>query len=85
LDSFRCEPVGVARTVTLSEVVALELAQVIAELIEAVVSLGEMEAGENGVVNLLCRPAAEVTAAMQEDLEEADGTGVRRWSSGKST
>ena len=56
-----------------------------AELVEAVGTLGQVEAGEDGVVDPLCRPAAEVTAAMQEDLEEADGTGVRRWSSGKST
>ena len=64
---------------------AFKLAQVVAELSEAVGTVGEVEAGEDGVMDLPCRPAAEVTAAMQEDLEEADGTGVRRWSSGKST
>jgi len=52
--------------------VALELAQVITELIEAVGALGEVEAGEHRMVDLLCRPAAEMTAAMQEDFEETD-------------
>ena len=35
LDSFRCETVGVAGSVTLEQAVALELAQVVAELVEA--------------------------------------------------
>ena len=35
-----------------------------------------MEAGEDGVVDLLGGPAANLSAAMQEDFEEADETGV---------
>jgi hypothetical protein len=31
-----------------------------------------MEGGEDGVVDVLGRPAADMTAAMQEDFEEAD-------------
>jgi hypothetical protein len=34
--------------------------------------LGKLKAGENGAVDLLGRPAADMTAATQEDLEEAD-------------
>src|ERR1700757_3140245 len=60
-----------------------------------------MEGGEDGVVDVLGRPAADMTAAMQEDFEEADDARVvdldagiahpmvigraRRCSSGKST
>src|SRR5215471_835980 len=51
---------------------ALELAQVVAELVQAVGSGGEVEAGEDGVVDLLGGPAANLSAAMQEDFEEAD-------------
>ena len=46
----------------------LELAQIIAELIEAVRLFGEMEGGEDGLVDLLGGPAAEVTAGMQHNL-----------------
>jgi hypothetical protein len=35
-----------------------------------------VEAGDNGVVDLLCRPAAEMSAAMQEDFEQADDAGL---------
>jgi hypothetical protein len=56
--------------------VAFELAQVVAELVEAVGSVGEVESGENGVVDLLGRPAADLTAAVEEDFEQADDAGV---------
>src|SRR6202048_3403731 len=35
-----------------------------------------MEGGEDGVVDMLGRPAADMTAAMQEDFEEADDARV---------
>src|SRR6201985_3952831 len=35
-----------------------------------------MEGGEDGVVDVLARPAADVTAAMQEHFEQADDAGV---------
>jgi hypothetical protein len=74
----------------------LELARVVAELVEAVGTLGQLEGGKNGVLDLLGCLAADLTAAMQEDFEEVDDTGIvdlkadnegraRRWSSGKST
>ncbi len=44
--------------------VAPERVQVVAELVEAVGSVGKMEAGEDGVVDLLGRPAADMTAAL---------------------
>ena len=76
LNPFGGEPVGVAGAVTLQQTVAFELAQVVAELVEAVGGVGEVERGEDGAVDLLGGPAADVTAAMQEHFEQADDAGV---------
>ncbi len=45
-----------------------EFAQVIAELVETVTFIGEMEGGEDGLVDLVGSPAADMSAAMEEDL-----------------
>ena len=63
LDAFGGEAVGVAGAVTLEQVVALELAQVVAELVQAVGIGVEVEAGEDAVVDLLRGPAANLSAA----------------------
>src|ERR1700739_4480719 len=76
LDAFGCEAIGVAGAIALQQAVGLELAQVVADLVQAVSSVGEVEAGKNGVVDLFGGRAAEMTAAMQEDFEEADNPGV---------
>src|SRR6201989_2075544 len=73
---FCGETVGVAGSVTLQQPVGFELAQVVAELVQAVGSLGEVEGSEDGVVDLLGGPAADLTAAVQEDLEQADDARV---------
>src|SRR5689334_10358920 len=83
---FCGETVGVAGSVTLQLPVGFELAQVVAELGQAVGSLGEVEGAvgslgevegsEDGVVDLLGGPAADLTAAVQEDLEQADDARV---------
>src|SRR5712672_738122 len=70
------QTVGIAGAVTLQQPVALEPAQVVAELVEAVGAVGEVEGGEDGVVDLLGGPAADVAAAMQEHFEQADYAGV---------
>src|SRR2546423_10036408 len=64
LDPFWCEIVGVAGSVTPQQRVGFELAQVVAELVQAVGSVGEVEGSEDGVVDLLGGPAADLTAAM---------------------
>src|SRR5437763_16867967 len=64
LDPFRGEMVGVAGSVTPQQRVGYELAQVVAELVQAVGSVGEVEGSEDGVVDLLGGPAADLTAAM---------------------
>jgi hypothetical protein len=67
---------GVAGSVTLQQPVGLDLAQVVTELVEPVGAVGEVEGGEDGVVDLLGSPAADLTTAVQQDLEEADDTRV---------
>ena len=76
LDPFRGEVVGVAGSVTPQQRVGFELAQVVAELVQAVGCVGEVEGSEDGVVDLLGGPAADLTAAVQEDLEQADDARV---------
>src|SRR5712672_2522984 len=70
------ETVGVAGAVTLQQPVALQLAQVVAQLVEAVGSVGEVEGGEDGVVDLFGGPAADMTAAMEEEFEQADNAPI---------
>ena len=76
LNPFWGETVGVVGSVTLQQPVGFELAQVVAELVQPVGAVGEVEGGEDGVVDLLGGPAADLTTAVQEDLEEADDAGV---------
>ena len=64
--------VSVTGTVTLDQSVPLEFAQVVAQLVQAVSSLGEMEGGEDGPMDLLGGPTAYARAAVQENLEQAD-------------
>jgi hypothetical protein len=47
----------------------LELTQVVAQLVETVGLLGEIKGGEDGAMDLPGRPAADLRAAMEEDLE----------------
>ena len=76
MDAFRCETVGVTGTVTLDQSVSLEFAQVVAQLVQAVRFIGEVEGGEDGLVDLLGGPTADVSAAVQQDLEQADDAHV---------
>src|SRR5215472_2105572 len=50
----------------------LELAQIVAQLVQGVGLVREMESGEDGTMDLAGRPAADLRAAMQENLEQAD-------------
>ena len=45
-------------------------------MVKAVGFLGEVEGGEDGLVDLFGGPAADVAAAVQKDLEEADDARV---------
>ena len=50
----------------------LELAQVVAELIEAIALFREIEGGEDGMMDLPGGPAAELGATVREHLEQAN-------------
>src|ERR1700740_1017726 len=84
LNPFGGETVGVAGSVTLQQPVGLELAQVVTELVQPVGAVGEVEGGEDGVVDVLGGPAADLTTAVQEDLEESDDAGVADLEAGRA-
>ena len=50
----------------------LELPQIVTELVEAVICLGEVERGQDGLMDFLRRPTPDVCAAMQEHLKDAN-------------
>src|SRR3984893_9536619 len=70
------ETVGVAGAVTLQQPVALQLAQVVAQLVEPVGSVGELEDGEDGVIDPRGGPPADMTAAMEEVFEQEDNARI---------
>src|SRR6516165_593577 len=76
LDAFCREAVGIAWSVPLQQAVSLELAQIVAQLVQAIALLREPEGGEHGLMDLLSRPAADVRAAVQEDLHQPDDAGL---------
>ena len=72
LHTFRGEAVGVSGSIPLQQAVAFEFAQVVAQLVETVAFVREVEGGEDGVVDLFGGPSAEASATVQEDFEETD-------------
>ena len=59
-----------------------ELAQVIAQLVEAVGLLREVERGEDGMMDLPGRPTTDLRTAMQENLEQAHDTRLMDFEAG---
>src|ERR1700691_704298 len=53
-----------------------QLAQIVAELVEAVGFRGNLERGDDCFVDLPGVPAPDGTAVMQENLQESDDPGV---------
>ncbi len=82
MDTFRGETVSVTGTVTLDQPVSLEFAQVVAQLVQAVSFVGEVEGGDDGLVDLLGGPTADVSAAVQKNLEQADDAQVMDFDTG---
>ena len=68
LKALAGESVGVAGAVPFQQGMTLELTEIITKLVQGIRLLGEAESGENGLVNLYCGPAAEVAAAVEENL-----------------
>lgn len=61
---------------------ALQFAEVVAQLVEAVLAFGDSECGEDGLVDLLCVPATHLSTTMQEDFQEANNARVMQPDSG---
>src|SRR5215467_10210037 len=76
LDAFCREAVGIVSSVPLQQAVSLEFAQIVAQLVQAIALLREPEGGEHGFMDLLSCPAADVRAAVQEDLHQPDDAGL---------
>ena len=76
------EQVGVARAVALEESVPLEFAQIVAKLVEAVSLGGDVEGSEDGLVDFACRPTADMSSSVQQDLEETNDPRVLDFDAG---
>ena len=76
LNTLQGEAVGVTVAVALQQPMALELSQIVAELVEAVGFIGEVEGRQDGVVDFLRGPTADLSATMQQDFEKADDARV---------
>ena len=62
--------------IALQQTVTLVSAQVVAELVQTVSFVGQLEGGQDGLVDLLGRPTADGTAAVEQDLQEPDDARV---------
>ena len=82
LDAFWGEAVGVAGSIPLQQAMAFEFAQVVAQLADAVASVGEMEGGDNGLMDLLGGPATNVGATVHEDFKQADDAWIMELDAG---
>jgi hypothetical protein len=82
LDTLQGEAVGVAGSVTLDKSVTPEFAQIIAKLIKTVTFIGEMEGGEDGLVDLIGSPTSDMSVAMEENLTQADDASIVDFDSG---
>src|SRR5450759_37549 len=76
INAFGRQAVSVAAAIAFQQAVPFELAQIVAELVEAVGFRRKLERGDDYLVNLFGRPAAEGTAVMQEHLQKADDAGI---------
>lgn len=75
LHAFVCEPVGITAAIALEKGMTFQLAEVVAELIQAVGVGGKLEHGEYGLMDLLGGPATDGIASMEKDLQYAAGHG----------
>src|SRR5487761_929598 len=61
---------------------ALELAKIVTKLIQVIRLLGDIERGEDRLVNLFRGPAGDVAAPMQEDFQQPDDPGFMDFDAG---
>jgi hypothetical protein len=65
LNSFGGEPVGIATALTFQQSMALQLAQIVAELVQSLGLWGKLKSGQHGLVELFGRGAAHGMAAVE--------------------
>jgi hypothetical protein len=58
------------------QAMSLEFAQVVAQLVQTIGAIGQLEGFEDDVMYLLCGPAADMSSAMQQHFEQADDAHV---------
>ena len=61
---------------------ALEFAEIVADLVQPVGLGGELERGEDGGMNLFGSPTADGVATVQENLQQADDSRLVDFDSG---
>ena len=83
LESFVREAIGVAATIALQDSVCLHLAQVVAQLAYPVAVGGELETGEDRLVDLQGGPAGKVGSPVQKHFHQADHADVLNLDAGK--
>jgi hypothetical protein len=76
LNTLQGEVVGVTVAVAFQQPVPLELSQIVVELVEAIGFIGEAEGRQDGVVDFLRGPTADLSATMEQDFEKADDARV---------
>ena len=76
LNSFGSEAVGIATSVAFKQGMALELAQIITELVESIGFGRKPKASEDGVMDFFGGPTADGVTAVQQNFEQADHAGV---------
>lgn len=79
------EPVGVAPAVTFEKAVGLHFPDVVPELVEPIEVGIDAVADEDGLVNVLGARAADLRSGVEQDLHEADHSGVMDLDSGKTS
>lgn len=82
VNAFGGQSVGVAAAIALQKAMALQLSQVVAELVESVCFRGQLKRSENCLVNLFGRPAADGAAVVQKNLQQPDDPGVMDFDAG---
>lgn len=75
-DALGGEAVGVAGTIAFEESVSPHLAQVIAELVEPVALDGQTKVDQDCLMELVCSPATDHGARVQQHFHEPDHPGV---------
>src|ERR1700736_1131636 len=71
VNAFGRQAVSVAAAIAFQQSVPFEFAEIVAELVQSVLLRGELEGGDDRLVNLFGSPAADGTAVMQQDFEKA--------------